>query len=123
MEALILKYKEDTPGIELNPDKGIFEITHRSLPEDAVAFYAPVFSWLEKYGESPLPKTIFQFRLEYFNTSSAKQIYKLLCLLQDISKNGEIEINWYYQEEDKDMRSAGERYSKLIELPFKIIGY
>lgn len=123
MEALIIQSKEDTPGIQLNPEKGIFEINHRSLPEDAIAFFTPVFSWLEKYGEAPLAKSVFQFKLEYFNTSSAKQIYKLFCLLQDISKKGEIEINWYYQEEDKDMRSAGERYAKLIELPFKLISY
>ncbi len=123
MESLIIEAREDSPGIVFNPKDGIFEISHRSLPEDAMAFYAPVFAWLESYKSAPLAKSTFQFKLEYFNTTSAKQIYKILCLLQEISKVASIEIKWYYQEEDKDMRSAGERYSKLIELPFSIVAY
>ena len=123
MEPLIIAAREDSPGIVFNPQNGIFEIVHRSLPEDAMAFFTPVFFWLEKYKDRPLAKSIFQFKLEYFNTTSAKQLYKLFCLLQEISKKGAIEIKWYYQEEDKDMRSAGERYAKLIDLPFTIIAY
>jgi hypothetical protein len=123
LEPLIIELKEDSPGIVFNPKDGIFEISHRSLPENALDFYAPVLEWLEKYKRNPLAKSTFQFKLEYFNTPSSKELYKLLCLLQEISNFGKVEIIWYYQEEDKDMHSAGERYSKLIKLPFTLMQY
>ena len=48
MEALIIKEDEGTPKIILDKDKNIFEISGNSLPEDIIAFYSPVFSWIKK---------------------------------------------------------------------------
>ncbi|MBK9479727.1 MAG: DUF1987 domain-containing protein [Bacteroidetes bacterium] len=123
MEALLIKAKEDSPGIILDAQKGEYEINHRSLPEDAIAFYAPIFAWIEKHKEAFSKKSIFKIKLEYYNTTSAKQLYKLFCYLQDISVNNSVEIHWYYHPDDKDMHAAGERYSKLIQLPFTLLNY
>ena len=65
--------------------------------------------------------TVFTFKLDYFNTSSAKQITKILLLLEKIAKKGEVQINWNYQKEDIDMKSSGNRFSKLLELNFELI--
>ena len=123
MEALRIAAKEDSPEIIFDPQKQQFEINHRSLPEDAIAFYSPVFQWLENYKNEALPLSIFHFKLDYFNTTTAKQLYKLFCLLEEISKKNPIEIKWYYQDEDKDMKAAGERYSKLVELKFELMEF
>lgn len=123
MEPLIIAAKEDSPGINLDPVSGVFEMTYRSLPEDAIAFYNPIFEWLEQYKKEALPKTVFKFKLEYFNTSSAKQIYKLMTMLQELAKTNTVEVIWYYQQEDKDMCSSGERYAKLVSVPFSLVAY
>ncbi len=124
MEPLKIAAKEDSPEIIFDPQNQRFEINHRSLPEDAVAFYAPVFNWLEQYKNEALALSTFHFKLDYFNTTTAKQLYKLFCLLEEISREKTIEIKWHYHNEDKDMRAAGERYSKLIAgLKFDLVEY
>ena len=123
MEALKIAAKEDSPEIILDPQNKRFEINHRSLPEDAVAFYTPVFQWLERYRKEALDLSTFHFKLDYYNTTTAKQLYKLFCLLEEISEMNGIEIKWHYHHDDKDMRSAGERYSKLVDLKFELVEY
>jgi len=78
MDALIIEKTTDTPRIVLDPLKNLYEITDRSLPEDANGFYAPVFQWLTSFLDKPENKIQFSFCLEYFNTASAKQIAKVL---------------------------------------------
>lgn len=122
MEKLFIKETEDSPRIEFDYDTKVFEISGRSLPENAIGFYEPVLRWLEQYAAVPLEMTIMSFKLEYFNTSSAKQLAKVLLLLEKLSEKGhKVVINWYYQKEDTDMYASGNRFSKLISLNFSFI--
>ncbi|MFW6218817.1 MAG: SiaC family regulatory phosphoprotein, partial [Bacteroidota bacterium] len=65
MESYKISGTDDTPEIVLNADTEVFSFSGRSLPEDAVGFYRPVFSWLEKYFENPKPLSRFIFKLTY----------------------------------------------------------
>jgi hypothetical protein len=120
MNILNLEGTEDTPRILLDKGNGIFELSGRSLPEDAAEFYSPVFEWLDGYSASPNAKTDFVFKLEYFNTASSKIILDILSRLEDIAGTT---IHWYYHEEDEDMQEAGEEFSELVELTFEMKTY
>lgn len=121
MNTLIIEPTEDTPKVVLDSDNNIFLISNRSLPENAIIFYKPIFNWLENYMNNVNESTVFTFKLDYFNTSSAKQIIKILLLLEKIAKKGKVQIKWHYQKEDIDMKSSGNRFSKLLELDFELI--
>ena len=122
MEKLFIKETEDSPRIEFDYENKLFEISGRSLPENAIGFYEPVLNWLSQYSATPLELTIMNFKLEYFNTSSAKQLAKILLMLEKLSEKGhKVIINWYYQKEDTDMYASGNRFSKLISLNFSFI--
>ena len=42
--------------------------------------------------------------------------------LEAIHKNKyDVQINWYYEEDDEDMLEAGEDYESIIRVPFKMI--
>jgi len=118
MNALVIKKTNDTPGIVFDPSNSVFEITHRSLPEDANGFYEPVFKWLNEFIENPLPRVDFTFNLEYFNTASAKQIAKILLYLDKLSQKSEVVVLWKYKKDDSDMQAAGQRYSKMLSVKF-----
>ena len=60
-----------TPKVTLDKKSGLMEIMGASIPEDADALYVPIVDWLEEYAENPNEKTIFNFGLKYFNTSSS----------------------------------------------------
>ncbi|MGK7394721.1 MAG: DUF1987 domain-containing protein [Candidatus Cyclobacteriaceae bacterium M3_2C_046] len=120
MEIINLEGTEDTPKILLDKGNGIFEISGRSLPEDAAEFYKPILDWIEEYSGSPNPTTNWVFKLEYFNTASSKLILDVLSALEDIP---DMSISWYFHEDDEDMEEAGEEFSELVEIPFEFKTY
>jgi len=122
MEPFISEPTAKTPSVRFDANAGIFEIKGRSIPENSVEFYKPILDWLEKYKENPLSKTEVNIRLEYFNTSSSKCILDVFKKLEAIHKaKNEVQINWYYEEDDEDMLEAGEDYESIIRVPFKMI--
>jgi len=124
MEPLRINKTEDSPQVALDVENGLFEIAGRSLPEDVNTFYEPILSWIEEYARNPVPKTVFNFRLTYFNTASSKVILDILTMFEEMIEEGhEVLVRWFYPEEDEDMQEAGEEYSEMIGIPFEIISY
>lgn len=122
-ETLLIESTEDTPKVIFDVEKKLFEISARSLPENAIGFYEIVLKWLNDYSNTPLDLTVFDFKLEYFNTASAKQLAKILLILENLTKKSKVVINWHYKKEDADMLASGTRFSKLIDLNFNLIEY
>lgn len=119
MEALKIHATDETPSVLLDPERNVFEFSGKSLPEDVTSFYTPVLDWLDQYDKTPRPRTVVDFRLNYFNTASSKLILDILFKLEKIHQGGtEILIRWHYETEDEDMKEAGEEYSDLLEVPF-----
>lgn len=117
MQDLIIEGTDDTPSIVLSKTRNIFEISGRSLPEDGVAFYEPVFSWLGNYAQVPNPSTNFSFKLDYFNTASSKIILDLLGALKDIKG---IKVLWYAYEDDEEVRDYAVEFSEQVDIPIEI---
>jgi len=80
----------DTPEVILNPEKGVFLIGGRSMPEDAGKFYRPIINWLNNYLKQPNDSTVFHVELEYFNSSSIKQLLTVMQKLEQLSKTGKM---------------------------------
>jgi hypothetical protein len=124
MDVISIKGTQETPEILLDGSKGIFEISGKSLPEDVKEFYNPILKWFDEYSKNPNPQTILKVKMDYFNTASSKMILELFEVVKKVYSGGhETIIEWYYQEDDEDMQDAGQDYSDLIEMPFKLISY
>jgi hypothetical protein len=124
MEAIRIKGTEDTPNVILDASENVMEISGRSLPEDVSSFYGPILTWLGEYSKNPNPKTIFNFKLVYFNTASSKLILDILMKLEEMGKKGgDVLVKWYYPEDDEDMQEAGSEYADIVEVPFEQISY
>ena len=124
METIKIQGTEDTPKIILDKENDLLEISGRSLPEDVTAFYEPVLTWLEEYAQNPNPKTIFNFKLIYFNTASSKLLLDILMKLEEIHEAGnDVLIRWHFPEDDEDMEEAGEEYSDIVDVPFEQVSY
>jgi hypothetical protein len=122
MEPIIMEGTPKTPSVRFDAEKGVIEIKGRSIPENSVEFYKPLVDWLEQYSQVPAGKTEVNIQLEYFNTSSSKCILDVFKKLEAIHKaRNEVVIKWYYEEDDEDMREAGEDYESIIRIPFEMI--
>ncbi len=122
MEILKYEAEELNPGVILDAENGKFVLSGKSCPENVTEFYRPVLEWLEKYKENPLDKTVFEFKLEYYNTASSKVLFIIMQKLEAIQEMGkEVLIKWHYPEDDETLEEAGEEYNDLIELDFELI--
>jgi hypothetical protein len=123
MKALLIQATADTPKVHLDKSNNFFEISGLSLPEDAIEFYKPVMNWLEEYSTEPIAETIFNLKLEYFNTASSKQIIQLLLFLEKLNVKSKVKIRWHYKDIDEDMHDLGEEYAEIIKVKFELIEY
>jgi hypothetical protein len=122
METIIREETLKTPYVKFDGEKGLVEIKGRSIPENSIEFYKPLIDWLDKFADQPADRTSVNVKLEYFNTSSSKCILDIFRKLELMHKKGdEVEVNWYYEEDDEDMFEAGEDYQSIINIPFKMI--
>jgi hypothetical protein len=116
MENLHLEGSAKTPSIHFDATTGKLELKGRSIPENSVEFYKPL------YGQDPIGETSVDVKLEYFNTSSSKCILDLFKKLEAISgSKTKVVVNWFFEEDDEDMEEAGQDYQAIISLPFNII--
>ncbi len=120
-EELKIECTSDTPTILFSENTGILSINGRSLPEDAFSFYQPVLEWLSEYSRSPKAQTQLNINLEYFNTASAKQVFKIITIIGEVAKKDKVIIKWHYDEGDRDMQASGERFSRLSGLAFELV--
>lgn len=122
MEVFKIMGTDDTPSVNLDAAGDVFEISGRSLPEDVNAFYKPILDWLDKYSASPNGKTVFNFKLVYFNTASSKMLLDILMKLEELYKTGkDVVVRWQYPDDDEDMKEAGEEYADIVDVPFEQI--
>ena len=121
---LKIKATYDTPAVEFEPEKGLFRISGRSLPANSFAFYSPVMTELKAYLQNPLPKTVFDFKLDFISSSSTKIFQEFFYELDKAHKAGhEIIVNWYYRFGDDDMKELGDDLRMETEFPFEYIAF
>lgn len=124
MEVIKIVGTDDTPSVTMDVGNEIFEVSGRSLPEDVASFYEPILDWLDRYSEEAAGKTIFNFKLVYFNTASSKMLLDILLKLEEMYESGkEVLVRWHFPEDDEDMEEAGEEYADIVEVPFEQISY
>jgi hypothetical protein len=116
IEKLIIKGEASTPEVILDPAEEIFKISGESFPEDTFKFYNPIFLWFDEYIKEPLPRTVLEFQMVYFNTVSAKNFLHIMSLLEGVASSGRIvKIKWYYKENDVDMYESGEEFGSIAK--------
>lgn len=125
MRKLIIGKTTNSPGVLFDPESNTFEIVGESRPPDVAGFYSEILSWLDDYSSflgrsgGTGEQVVFNFDLEYFNSSSAKYIldfFKQIAALRSEGKN--IQIKWHYEKDDTDMLESGKEMSRIARFPF-----
>ncbi|OYT71982.1 MAG: hypothetical protein CFK52_06370 [Chloracidobacterium sp. CP2_5A] len=122
MENLVIEKAKATPRIAFDATTGVLEMEGDSYPENAMHFYQPVLEWLSRFLSSSSTPVTFNFRLDYFNTSSSKCIITILEMVENAVKSGRtVTMNWHYYEDDDDMKEHGEEFAEDFSIPFKFV--
>jgi len=119
---LVIDKTSKIPQIIFDPDSDTYEISGKSLPENVVKEYEPVLQWIDDYIGIIDKPIIFNFKIDYLNSASAKMVSLILSKLEDFYKSGiDIKVNWHYYEDDDDIQTEGEVYAKLKKIPINLI--
>ena len=130
MQAFNLDPTESTPKIILDPYNKVFEISGISRPENVRECYEPVIDWFEEFNSNlnefefvtSKNLVVIKFKLNYFNSASAKFILDILMEINKLFKSGmNLYIDWYYDEGDDDMKEVGEELCDIVDFDFNYI--
>src|ERR1051326_6292732 len=100
MDAINIKGTDVSPEVIFNPSDKKYSISGWSRPESPSKFYAPVLKWIQENGEKQLNGATVSFKIEYFNTPSARVLREILDQLESLHKKGvNVNVNWYYDDE------------------------
>ncbi|WP_142848652.1 DUF1987 domain-containing protein [Telmatospirillum sp. J64-1] len=116
-ERLTIAGTERSPEVDFDFASGRFSMRGESYPEDAAAFFGPIFDALRRYLQAPAPDGItLDIEFIYFNSSSAKALMNILEMLEKSAADGtRVEINWHYADDDDTMKEFGEDFSEDLE--------
>lgn len=118
-----IKPTSNSPFIEFDPEIGSLTIVGQSHPEDPQEFYQDLVDILEEYCRNPKQYTKVIVDLEYMNTGTSRVIYNVFRKLETIvNEKSVVEVHWRYEDDDEDMLDAGQIFSELTKLKFKMIG-
>jgi len=132
MQKLFIHRTSSTPEVDFAPEDNIFLISGISSPEDVRAMYYPVIEWVVafvneiiegKYKDyKPDYPLKFKADLVYFNSSSAKFLYDIFIELKRLIPLGiPVIVEWFYDEEDIDLKEGGMDIALLAEMEFLFI--
>ncbi len=114
-----LPAKATTPLICFDVSRGYFTMSGRSTLENPFDFYEVVNAWLDDNFFRSVPAVTIEIDFEYVNTSSWKCVLEVLRRITNrADSRAGVTLNWFYQQEDDDMREMGEDVSELLGIQF-----
>jgi len=124
MKSINLAATETTPGIIMDSERDEIKISGRSIIDEVKTFYEPILEWLELYVNQKKEKTTIEFKFDYLSTATSKIMIQMLHKLEELKNIGsDVQVKWYYSNDDQDILETGEIFSELVKLPFECIGY
>lgn len=112
-----------TPDVNFNGTTGVCRISGESHHQNEREFYLPLIKWVKDYTRSGKPIE-FNFKLTYFSTSSSKQLLTILETLKNYKEQGgKVVVNWYYPEDDEEIKEEAEDYILATGFEMHMIAY
>ncbi len=122
MKKLYIKETLNSPKVLFDPAKKRYEISGKSFPENSKTFYEPVFKWLSELDGEANEKLQFSFMFDYISSSSVITVKQLITRIKALcDKGANIDVLWYYDKADPDIRDIGEEYKKLIGINIQLV--
>lgn len=125
MKNLIIDAIPDSPyypEVNFNSETGVCELIGESYMEEAYKFFTPILNWLKEFALKMNKSVTLNLRLTYFNTNSSRLLLDLLDILKKSQEAGnDVVINWYFEEDDPDVKDEVEDFEIETGLHIKMI--
>jgi len=117
LKPIILERTDSTPEVILDKENNVFQISGRSIIENAHDFYRPIREWFIEYIKVPNKFTDVILNYEYLNSSSSLQIMKIIFVLEELLKeDAEVKVTWLFEKNDELSKERGEELMVSTDL-------
>ena len=121
MKRVIIEPTANTPVVVYDADNGCLSIEGRSIPENPAEFYEALLDWAQITLVEPFPNLQIEFRLEFINSASAKQILAFLKMVRSKVYEGcPCAITWYYEGDDESIQELGEHLQSTLGIAMEL---
>lgn len=120
MIALNISPTLRTAGITYNVDRDTLEINGISIPENADAFFQPLYEWMNFMTKNHKGPLTIRINLTYFNTSSVRHLLIIIKGLIAAFRDS-LKVQWVYEQDDEEIRERGEQLSEVVKFPFEFV--
>ncbi|MCB9223341.1 MAG: SiaC family regulatory phosphoprotein [Crocinitomicaceae bacterium] len=93
----------------------------KSMMENAIEFYDRIHEWVDGYINEGNEQIELEFDFVYFNSTSAKQILKMLMTLDDSSLK--CKVNWKHPEDHDILKFRGAELESMLNMEFNYVPY
>ncbi|MFW6370573.1 MAG: DUF1987 domain-containing protein [Bacteroidota bacterium] len=101
---------------------GVLRIEGRSIPANSVHLYEKVIEMFYTYTKAPRENTEVHINLEYMNSTSNRSLLNLLIVAEKLHEdNKNVNVYWYYRQEDEIIHEQGKIFEELLNLPFSFV--
>ena len=117
MENIIIAGAKNIPKVDFNFQTNIFELSGKCYMEEANVFFKPIMEkFITHLNSLNGVAVVFNFKMIYFNSSSARFVLRIFDQLDETAKQGnEVSIIWNYEEDDDTMEEHGEEFGEDLE--------
>lgn len=114
--------KVDLPEMLIDESRLFISLTGSSYPEDISECYHEFLSEMKKIVPEPNSVITCEFKFIILGSASIRILHEIFLYLDNLkSKNIKTIINWYYDEEDEDMKEIGTSFSELLDMDFNLL--
>jgi hypothetical protein len=116
---ILIQKASNTPLVKF--EDGVLIISGRSIPENAISFFEPLFKFIAEYSKKPDTLTEVNILLEYANSSTNRSLMAIFTLFEHIYENGHnVSINWFFESGDELMHDLGNDFKTVLRIPFDL---
>lgn len=113
-----LEFKSNEFGPEVIQEGHKVRIVGKSMIEDAPSYFNPLHDWVRELLKTE-KRIEIDFDLTYFNSPSAKQILKLLMIIDE--SDAEATVRWYYPKDNDLLLERGQELAIMVDLKIEYI--
>jgi hypothetical protein len=127
MKSLIIDAIPDSPyypEVNFDATTGVCEMKGESYMEEAYKFYTPLLNWLREFALTEGNAVTFNVKLTYFNTNSSRLLLDMFDVLKkSLDAGHRVQINWYYETDDPDIKDEVEDFEIETGLTINLIPF
>jgi len=124
MKNISKEATRETLKVDCDAQAGVISLEGISYPQDSADFFEPISDWLDSYIIDIASAIILNVKVSYLNSSSTKFLFEIIDKMEEyFIKGGDARVNWYYVEEDEDIKEAGLEFKEDMKLPFEMISF